>query len=111
MWYQRLLVRISNWFWPRHQIRIRLGQSVIIIGRPGTGKSTLLRWLLKHVGSVIIYDSKYDPEEWPAQTDFDIVERASELNNHARVVLRTQAEWLDNKEEWDAPGHPWSVAL
>lgn len=106
-----LLDKISNFFWPKPKIAIKPGQSVVVIGRPGSGKSTFLRWLLKDAKSVIVYDSKYDPNEWPQQTDYAIVEKAGELALHPRVVLRCKAEWLYNTDDWQVENHPWGIAL
>lgn len=105
---------ISKWLDKKFKIKkidIKLGQRVVIIGRPGTGKSTFLRWLLKDVKSIVVYDSKYDPEEWPKQKDYSIVGRASELYLHARVILQCPMAWLTTSENWDSENHPWSIAL
>lgn len=101
---------LNSLFSPK-KLSIRLGQRVVIIGRPNTGKSTFLRWLLKNVKSVVIYDSKYDPDEWPQQNDYCIIGKASELSLHTRVVLQCPLNWLNNSENWDSESHPWSIAL
>lgn len=109
--YSVVLNKLINLLWPRSQLVIKPGQSVVIIGRPGTGKSTLLRWLLKDAGSVIVYDSKFDPDEWPRQPDYVLTEKAGELGAYPRVVLRCKQEWFRNPEDWSAENHPWGLAL
>lgn len=108
-------MEIPGWlnylFWPRHTIDIKPGQTVVIIGRPGTGKSTLVCWLLREAQSVIVYDSKHDPEEWPRQSDYISIEDVSQLPVHPRVVLRCQSEWLRVRDDWSEKDHPWSIAL
>jgi energy-coupling factor transporter ATP-binding protein EcfA2 len=106
-----VLDKVTNFFWPRQSIAILPGKVIVIIGRPGTGKSTLLRWLLKDSQSVVVYDSKYDQKEWPSLTDYTIIEKAGELGAYSRVVLRIKDEWLRNKDDWTIENHPWSLAL
>jgi energy-coupling factor transporter ATP-binding protein EcfA2 len=108
---QRATRRISNFFWPQPLFEIKPGQSVILIGRPGTGKSTFLRWLLKESKSVVVYDSKYDPDEWLSQPDYVNIEKVSELGRYPRVVLKCPLPWLLNREEWETINHPWGIAL
>jgi len=88
-----------------------MGQSVVIIGRPGTGKSTLLRWLLRQVQSVIVYDSKWDPSEWVDEPDYIITEDISDLSRYERVILRCPSSWLHDRKSWELLDHPWALAL
>jgi len=95
------------------ELAIRAGETVLIIGRPGTGKTTLAGRLLESAGSAIVYETKGDPLEqsdWEA-AGFQRVTHPDDLRLHARAMLTVPAAWLEDRKRWTDPGHPWSAAL
>lgn len=89
------------------------GETVVIVGKPGTGKSTLAEWLVRGLPSVILYETKGDPDEqraWEA-AGFTRCLHPRQLRHQARAMLLVQSSWYADHDGWKSPAHPLSMAL
>ena len=103
--------RVLRMLFPAPAVTIAAGSSVVVIGRPGSGKSTLIRWMVGQSNSVVVYDAKWDPEEeWSLINGFHVIEHVAELGRYARVALRCPMHWF-TRSQWGTPDHPWGEAL
>jgi hypothetical protein len=95
------------------ELAIRPGETVVIVGKPGAGKTLFARWLLAGVRSAVMYETKGDAREqadWAA-AGFVACTHPDELLEHARAMLVCQRSWLFDRRRWTDPRHPWSLAL
>lgn len=93
-------------------VRIRPGETVVIIGRPGSGKSTLAGWLARDAASAIVYDTKGDTEEWVTWglAGFQPCRTLDELYEAPRAMLVVKPRWLE-RSTWSRFDSPWGLAL
>jgi hypothetical protein len=95
------------------ELVIRPGETVVIVGKPGAGKTLFARWLLDGVFSSVMYETKGDERErreWES-AGFVRCTHPDELAEHARAMLVCQRSWLLDRRHWASPRHPWSLAL
>jgi hypothetical protein len=94
------------------EVVIRPGETVVVVGLPGYGKTTLAEWLARDCPSSIVYSTKGDADEeagWEAAgyvrcTSLEALER------EARALLVVRPRWLDRRS-WDRLECPWGLAL
>jgi hypothetical protein len=98
---------------PPSPVEVRPGETILLIGKPGTGKSTLAEWMVREASSCIVYDTKNDPDEqakW-VSAGFTAVEDPAELDHHARALMVCDPAWTWGTDSHRDRAHPWSRAL
>src|ERR1700758_4721379 len=98
---------------PPAPVEVRPGETILLIGKPGTGKSTLGEWMVREASSCIVYDTKNDPDEqakWVA-AGFTAVEDPAELDHHARALMVCDPAWAGGPDSHRDRLHLWSRAL
>lgn len=91
------------------ELLIRRGETILLVGKPGTGKSTLAEWLMRDAESAIVYSTKGDPREDTAwqRCGYERVDDVRRLPQHARALLVAGPELLADEGRWGAAlAHP-----
>lgn len=78
-------------------------------GAKGFGKTRLVMAFVGGEASVVVLDPTNRPDEWPAfglQHGFVITDDPEDIRRHAKVIVRVNQLWLEDRAGWRRPGTP-----